>query len=72
VIDFAYATVVTIRPVRRGEPFTRENVWVKRPGTGAILAEQLGLVLGRRAVRDLPSDVHVKPDDVDGFAAAGL
>src|SRR5690349_6266774 len=33
-IDFAYASVVTTRKVRNGEKFTRDNLWVKRPGTG--------------------------------------
>jgi sialic acid synthase SpsE len=70
VIDFAYATVVTIRPVRAGETFSHANVWVKRPGTGAILAEHFGRVVGRRALRDVPADVHVDPADVEGFAAA--
>ena len=35
-IDFAFATVVTIAPVKKGEVFTKENIWVKRPGTGEI------------------------------------
>jgi sialic acid synthase SpsE len=68
VIDFAYATVVTIAPVRSGTTFSRENVWVKRPGTGRILAERLDEIIGRKAVRDLPADVHVNPEDVEGFA----
>lgn len=68
VIDFAYATVVTIAPVRKGEAFTRDNIWVKRPGTGPILAERLDAVLGKAALRDLPAEVHVDPKDVAGFA----
>lgn len=67
VIDFAYATVVTIAPVNAGESFSEDNVWVKRPGTGPIPAAELDRVLGRTATRDLPADVHVKPDDVEGF-----
>lgn len=67
VIDFAYATVVTIRPVKAGETFSLDNTWVKRPGTGPILAERLEAVIGKRAVRDLPAEVHVQPADVDGF-----
>lgn len=68
VIDFAYATVVTIAPVREGEAFTRENAWVKRPGTGPIHATRFDDVLGKAARRDLPADVHVRPEDVSGFA----
>ncbi|RYG28272.1 MAG: polyhydroxyalkanoate biosynthesis repressor PhaR, partial [Chitinophagaceae bacterium] len=38
-IDFAFATVCTIAEVKKGDVFTKENIWVKRPGTGKILAE---------------------------------
>jgi len=68
VIDFAYATVVTTASVKAGEMFSRDNTWVKRPGTGKILAERLGDVIGRKAVRDVPADVHVQPEDVAGYA----
>lgn len=68
VIDFAYATVVTIAPVRAGETFSKDNIWVKRPGTGKIRAERLPEILGRRAVRDIQVDVHVRPEDVAGFS----
>jgi sialic acid synthase SpsE len=64
-MDFAFATVVTIKPVRAGETFSRDNLWVKRPGTGPIPAEQYEQLLGRTARRDLAADVHVAPDDID-------
>lgn len=67
VIDFAYATVVTIEPIKAGDAFSKENVWVKRPGTGAILASRLEDILGKTATRDLPSDVHLSPPDIRGF-----
>lgn len=67
VIDFAYATVVTIAPIKAGDMFSRENIWVKRPGTGKILAERFEEVLGRRATRDIPADVHVQPEDVEAL-----
>lgn len=63
-MDFAFATVVTIAPVRAGEALTRENLWVKRPGTGKIPAEQYESLLGRRATRDIPTDTHLAPDDI--------
>jgi len=63
-IDFAYACVVTTAPVAAGEPLTRENCWVKRPGTGEIKAKDYETVLGRRVVRDLPADVQVSWGDL--------
>ncbi|MBT5269825.1 MAG: N-acetylneuraminate synthase family protein [Candidatus Marinimicrobia bacterium] len=66
-IDFAFATVVTIKPVKEGELFTKDNIWVKRPGTGAILAERYDDVLGQKAVNDVASDVHIEVSDIKGF-----
>ena len=68
VIDFAYATVVTIAPVKAGETFTLSNVWVKRPGTGAILADRLNDVIGKRARKDINAETHVSPADIEGFS----
>jgi sialic acid synthase SpsE len=69
VIDFAYATVVSIASIRAGEVFTMDNVWVKRPGTGPIPAIRLQDVLGRRAAGDIRAEIHLKPQDIDGFVA---
>lgn len=63
-IDFAYASVVTIRPIKAGEPFTKDNLWVKRPGTGEILAEQYNELLGRVAAVDIPNDELLKWEQV--------
>jgi sialic acid synthase SpsE len=63
-MDFAFATVVTIAPIKAGEVFTPQNLWVKRPGTGAIPAERYETLLGKAARRDLPPDTHLGPDDI--------
>jgi N-acetylneuraminate synthase len=63
-IDFAFATVVTIAPVRKGEVFTMKNLWVKRPGTGKIPAERFESILGKTASRDIPADTHLAEADV--------
>ena len=67
VIDFAYATVVTIKSLKEGELFTNDNLWVKRPGTGPILADRYDSILGKRAKKDIPSGIHITPEDIDGF-----
>ena len=63
-MDFAFATVVTIAPIRAGELYTKDNIWVKRPGTGGLRAERYDEVLGKRAVRDLAIDTHLSAIDV--------
>lgn len=59
-IDFAFATVVSIKPIKKGETFSKENIWVKRPGTGEILAEQYNEILGRKAACNIPNDTQVR------------
>lgn len=65
VINFAYATVVTIKDVAVGELFSEENLWVKRPGTGDIPANDLMKIIGRRAKRALSKDQHLSHGDID-------
>jgi len=52
-IDFAYASVVSIREIKEGESLTEENIWVKRPGTGEVLAKDYKSLLGRVATCDI-------------------
>ena len=68
VIEFAYATVVSIVPIKAGEKLSLANVWVKRPGTGPIGADRLAEVLGKQATQDLPANHQLRPDDIEGFA----
>jgi N-acetylneuraminate synthase len=63
-IAFAYASVVTTRPIAAGETLTEANIWVKRPGTGEIKAAEYRAVLGRRVRRDLPADTQVSYADL--------
>ena len=62
-IDFAFATVCTIAAIKKGETFTKENIWVKRPGTGEILAEHFNDVLGKISSRHIKNDEQLTFDD---------
>lgn len=66
-IDFAFATVVSIKPIRKGERFSENNLWVKRPGTGEIPAEAYSRILGQTALRDIPADTHLTWSMVSGY-----
>ena len=63
-IDFAYASVVTTRNVIKGDSFSRDNIWVKRPGTGEMKAIEFPSVLGKRANRSIPADTQLCYDDI--------
>lgn len=59
-INFAYACVVSIKEIKKGEKFTKDNIWVKRPGTGEIKAVDFKKVLGKIAEKDIEKDVQIK------------
>jgi sialic acid synthase SpsE len=63
-IDFAFATVVSIKPIKKGDPFTKENIWVKRPSTGEILADDFKSLLSKKASSDIDQGIHLKWSDV--------
>jgi len=63
-IDFAYASVVTIKTINEGDEFSMDNIWVKRPGTGEILAVDFENVLGKRASKSIPNDTQLNWEDI--------
>lgn len=65
-IDFAFASVVSIADIKKGEIFTKDNIWVKRPGTGEILAEEYKAILGKTATCDIRNDVMLTRDMING------
>lgn len=64
-IDFAFATICTIKPIKAGEEFSKENIWVKRPGKGGILAEHYDAVLGKKATKNLEQDLQITWNDIE-------
>jgi len=64
-IDFAFATVCTIVPIKKGEKLSKENIWVKRPGTGKILAEHFNDIIGKIAKRDIQNDEQLDFSDFE-------
>lgn len=64
-IDFAFATVCSIATIQKGEKLSKENIWVKRPGTGKILAEQYNDLLGKTATRTIENDEQLDFNDFE-------
>jgi len=63
-IDFAYASVVAIKDIKQGEKLSKDNLWVKRPGTGEILAKHFESLLGKTAQNDIELDTQLSWSDV--------
>ena len=58
-MDFAFATVVTIKDIKQGEEFTPDNIWVKRPGTGEIKAKDYNSIIGKYSTKNISKDTHL-------------
>ena len=67
VIDFAYASVVSIKKIKHNETFSKENIWVKRPGNGMILSDRFDEVIGKKANKNIDIDQQIAPEDIVGF-----
>lgn len=62
-IDFAYASVVAINDIEPGEILSMKNIWVKRPGTGEILATDFEKIIGKTATRKVVLNQQLRWDD---------
>jgi len=63
-IDFAYATVVAIENIKIGDRLSKENIWVKRPGTGEIKAEHYKKIINKKAAKNITKDKQLKWIDI--------
>ena len=63
-INFAYSCVVSITDIKKDEIFTAKNIWVKRPGTGKIPANQFYKIIGKKASNSIKSNVHLSWNDI--------
>ena len=64
-VEFAFATVCSIKTIKKGEVLSIENIWVKRPGIGGILAENFNYILGRKATRNIENDEQLNWEDFE-------
>jgi len=64
IINFAYASVVSIQDIGGGECLSKENIWVKRPGTGEIRAENYKGILGKKMRVSVKKDIQLKWTDI--------
>ena len=64
VAAFAHACIVSIADIKEGDVFTENNIWVKRPGTGAFPANMYNELLGKKATNDIKKDSQLRLEDV--------
>jgi len=59
-IDFAYACVVSTKEIKKRTLLTKDNIWVKRPGTGQIKAKDYNRILNKKAQIDIPKNTQLE------------
>jgi len=62
--NFAFASVVSIRHIKKGEILSYKNIWVKRPGTGYFKAVDYKKLLGKKASKKINNNVQLKKNDI--------
>ncbi len=64
--NFAFASVVAIRKIKKGEIFSKKNIWVKRPGTGHFKAKEFYKILGKKCKKNIEENIQLKKAHVYG------
>jgi len=62
---FAYASVVAISNIAKGDYFSEENIWVKRPGTGQIKAEFFDSIVNKKSTRKIEKNQQLEWEMID-------
>lgn len=64
-IDFAFASVVSIKAIKKGDILDENNIWVKRPSKGGLGAEYYETLLGKKALKDIANDTQIQLSDIE-------
>lgn len=64
-IDFAFASVVSIKNIKKGEILSMDNIWVKRPSKGGICAKEFENILGKKAKKDIKNNTQLSWEDFE-------
>ncbi|MEK9182969.1 MAG: N-acetylneuraminate synthase [Patescibacteria group bacterium] len=64
LIKIARKSLVTIKNIKKGEKFTRENIGIKRPGNG-LSPKLFSLIIGQKAKKNLLSSAMIKIGDYE-------
>ena len=59
-INFAFASVVSIKDIFPGEKLNKKNIWVKRPGIGDFLAKDFQRLIGKKVKSKIKKDEFIK------------
>ena len=58
--EFAFASVVSNRDILAGEILNKDNIWVRRPGTGDYSAENYESLFGKKIKKSVKKNTQIK------------
>tara|TARA_A100001388_G_C28761420_1_gene498063 strand:- start:175 stop:1221 length:1047 start_codon:yes stop_codon:yes gene_type:complete len=58
--NFAFASVVSNLDIKKGDKLTKDNIWVRRPGTGDYSAGEYYSLLGKKIKKDVKKNTQIK------------
>ena len=64
-INFAFASIVATKNIKKGEKLTRYNIFPIRPGTGDFGVKKFESLLGKIATRDIKENYQIKKRDIN-------
>ncbi|MFH1983042.1 MAG: N-acetylneuraminate synthase family protein [Pseudomonadota bacterium] len=62
--EWAFRSIVSIKPIARGQSINHNMIWSKRPGTG-IPSHEMNQVIGRVAKKDIPVNTLIAWEDLE-------
>ncbi len=63
-IDFAFASVVAIDKIKKGDKLSMDNIWLKRPGSGDFNSDDFPLLIGKTALRTIEPGNQLSKEDI--------
>jgi N-acetylneuraminate synthase len=62
--EWAFRSIVSVKPIKEGESIAKDMIWSKRPGTG-IPSWKMDQVIGRIAKRNIPANTMLAWEDFE-------
>jgi len=66
IVEWARRSLVTTKPLTKGQQISEADIWGKRPGTG-IPSSRYWEIIGKKLRRDVPNNVLLRPEDLEDF-----
>ena len=64
-INFAFASIVATKNIKKGQKLTKNNIFPIRPGTGDFGVKNFESLLGKNAKRDIKENYQIKKRDIN-------